>query len=306
LLLCLGWLSSAGAQQAPGAPAAAGQDLVLRGDAVCTRCHNEKEESPVLKIGRRKHGTVADARTPTCTSCHGESAEHARRPRAKVDIVFRKDSPNAMDDRDAPCVGCHRGRERMFWIGSAHQTRGTGCTSCHDVHADRDPARNKATQAEVCFACHKEQRIQITRPSRHLVLEGKVACSDCHNPHGSAGPKLLVRDTVNDTCFQCHMEKRGPFLWNHQPVTEDCGLCHNPHGTTVASLLKWRSPFLCEQCHEAQGHRGGIPGFTSTTSGSGGVTARQITMGRGCVNCHTNIHGSNNPMNSSNSQTFRR
>ena len=214
--------------------------------------------------------------------------------------MFRKDSSNSMDDRNAPCAGCHRGRNHMFWTGSTHEARGVGCTSCHQIHAERDPARNKETQAEVCFACHKEQRIQITKPSRHPVLEGKVACSDCHNPHGSAGPKLMVRDTVNDTCFQCHMEKRGPFLWNHQPVTEDCSICHNPHGTTVASMLKWRPPFLCQQCHEPAGHRGAIPSFATGTT-----TGRGVTMARGCVNCHTNIHGSNNPVNSA-SQQFRR
>jgi len=29
-------------------------------------------------------------------------------------------------------------------------------------------------------------------------------------------------------------------------------------------------------------------------------------MARGCVNCHTNIHGSNNPINNSNERAFRR
>ncbi|HXZ95971.1 MAG TPA: hypothetical protein VEG37_02845, partial [Burkholderiales bacterium] len=42
------------------------RDLVLKGDAKCTRCHNENEEYPVLMIGRTEHGTVADKRTPTC------------------------------------------------------------------------------------------------------------------------------------------------------------------------------------------------------------------------------------------------
>jgi len=125
-----------------------------------------------------------------------------------------------------------------------------------------------------------------------------VVCSDCHNPHGSAGPKLMARDTVHDTCYQCHAEKRGPFLWNHQPVTENCGYCHQPHGTTIANLLKWRAPFMCQQCHEPTSHRGRIPII------GGGSTGE--AMGRGCVNCHTNIHGGSNPTNNSASRTFRR
>ena len=59
--------------------------------------------------------------------------------------------------------------------------------------------------------------MQVSRPSRHPIPEGLVACSDCHNAHGSVGPKMMVRDNVNDTCYTCHMEKRGPFVRTHQP-----------------------------------------------------------------------------------------
>ena len=103
-----------------------------------------------------------------------------------------------------------------------------------------EKAASAFTQAEVCYTCHKEQRAQYQRPSRHPILEGKVSCSDCHNPHGSIGPKLMKRDSVVDTCFQCHMEKRGPFVRPHEPVTEDCSNCHAPHGTTVENMLKAR------------------------------------------------------------------
>jgi DmsE family decaheme c-type cytochrome len=160
----------------------------------------------------------------------------------------------------------------------------------------------KTEQTKVCVACHRQQRVQMHKPSRHPILEGKVQCASCHNPHGSAGPALMARDTVNDTCFQCHAEKRGPFIWNHQPVTESCALCHEPHGTTVANMLKWRQPFLCQQCHEPTSHRGAIPSLTVP----GGVSGTGITLARSCVNCHTNIHGSNNPTNSAGSRSFRR
>jgi hypothetical protein len=56
-----------------------GKDLVLRGDATCTACHDEDSDSPVLSIGKTRHGTAADARTPTCTSCHGEGNGHRNR-----------------------------------------------------------------------------------------------------------------------------------------------------------------------------------------------------------------------------------
>jgi predicted CXXCH cytochrome family protein len=113
----------------------------------------------------------------------------------------------------------------------------------------------QATQADVCFGCHKAQRAQVRRVSAHpLATTGladtrKMACSDCHNPHGSTGPKLLVKNSVNDTCFTCHAEKRGPYLWEHAPVADDCTNCHTPHGSSNAPLLKARVPWLCQACH---------------------------------------------------------
>ena len=41
----------------------------------------------------------------------------------------------------------------------------------------------------------------------------------------------MKRDSVNDPCYPCHMEKRGPFVHNHRPVSENCGICHDVHGT---------------------------------------------------------------------------
>jgi DmsE family decaheme c-type cytochrome len=170
------------------------------------------------------------------------------------------------------------------------------------VHTAHDKVRDKLTQPQVCFTCHKEQRVQINKPYRHPILEGKVSCADCHNVHGN-NPKQMVRGSVVETCYQCHMEKRGPFLHNHQPVTEDCTICHQPHGTTIASLLKSRPPFLCQDCHASSGHpvqTAGLPtGRTTSTSQLG-------TVGRGCLNCHTNIHGSNSTQNSATSGRFRR
>ena len=274
------------------------KDIVLTGDAVCTRCHDEGEAKPVLSIGKTKHGTVADSRTPTCTSCHGESPTHINKPegvaeRPAPDVNFIQGSTTPIAERNQACLNCHQGGKRIHWQTNLHAARDVACTSCHEVHTQHDKVRDKQMQAEVCFSCHKEQRAQINRPSRHPIKEGKVACSDCHNPHGTAGEKMLVRDSVVETCYTCHMEKRGPFVRSHQPVTDDCTICHNPHGTVNDNLLKQRSPFLCQQCHEPTGHRGGIPSVVPGTGTSGGGA----TLGRGCLNCHTQIHGSNNPFN---------
>ena len=303
------------------------KDLVLTGDAKCTSCHDEEDGPLQLAIGKTKHGTTADARTPTCTSCHGPSEDHIRKlegqkDRSKPDVTFGgmyakidietqvdryfgrfgKGTTVPVGDRNAACLECHSDGRRIHWAGSTHANRDVACTNCHQIHTAHDRVRDRQNQTELCFTCHKEQRAQMHRPSHHPVPEGKMACSDCHNVHGD-NPKQLVRNSVNETCYTCHMEKRGPFLHNHQPVTEDCSICHQPHGTTVANLLKHRPPYLCQECHSHTSHPGQLPGLPdgrTTSSSSLGSVAR------GCLNCHTNIHGGNSTQNSPTAGRFRR
>jgi DmsE family decaheme c-type cytochrome len=332
--ICLGGAASPLLAEEPkpaegqGETMAAPKDLVLKGDAVCTSCHDETEIYPVLAIGKTRHGVMADKNAPTCTTCHGESKSHLNIPKGEKDRpkperlfgmrptipaelqveryfgLFGKNTPTPVAERNAPCLECHQGDERIHWAGSAHETGDVACTSCHQIHTTHDRARDKHAQTEMCFACHTEQRAQMNRPSRHPIKEGKVACSDCHNPHGTAGPKLLVRDNVNDTCYQCHMEKRGPFVRSHEPVQEDCSICHNPHGTTNPNLLKLRSPFLCQSCHEPTSHHSTVP-VDGVVGGANPSTAQAVIMARGCLNCHTQIHGSNNPVDGT-GRGFRR
>lgn len=292
---------------APTKAAVAPADLILKGDAKCTGCHDEADETAptmltlhpsVLAIGKTRHGTKADGQTPTCTDCHGASEKHLNYSGSgkppKADNQFTKGSATPAADRNQACLSCHqKDSKRHLWAGSAHEVADVSCNSCHQVHTAKDKVRDKRTQPEVCYTCHKEQRAQFNKQSHHPTPEGKVACSDCHNSHGSAGPKLLVRDSVTATCYTCHMEKRGPFVHNHQPVNDDCSNCHMPHGTTADALLKARPPLVCYQCHSGHGTPG-VAGIAppSTTSAK---TNTFIEQGRGCLNCHTQIHGSNNP-----------
>ena len=45
----------------------------LKKDAICTRCHDESETTPILSLYQTKHGVRGDSRTPNCQTCHGES-----------------------------------------------------------------------------------------------------------------------------------------------------------------------------------------------------------------------------------------
>ena len=290
---------------------AAGRDADA--SKICTTCHDEED---LPDMSRSAHAVSTDPRTPTCTTCHGPSPTHARKPadvkeRPHPDRMFTKHAGTPVSERNEACLGCHqKDASRALWGGSQHESADLACNTCHKIHANQDKVLARVTQTDVCFTCHKEQRTQVSRPSHHPIPEGKMTCADCHNVHGSAGPKLVKRDSTNNTCYTCHAEKRGPFVHPHEPVAEDCAICHNPHGSTVAAMLKTRPPMLCQQCHTPHvaggvGAVGGQPGvfppaapgqlssaITATTNGKNVVN---IWQGRSCLNCHTQTHGSNNP-----------
>jgi DmsE family decaheme c-type cytochrome len=165
------------------------------------------------------------------------------------------------------------------------------CVGCHEVHAEKNPVLDKLAQQEKCFACHQRERSQTFKNSSHPLRFGEMACSDCHNPHAVNNDFMLVQANVNDTCYLCHAEKRGPFLWEHAPVSEDCTLCHNAHGSNHAALLKQRSPLLCQQCHSSSGH----PSTAYTSDMTEDNFQQRFLLGRSCSNCHAQVHGSNHP-----------
>jgi DmsE family decaheme c-type cytochrome len=282
------------------------------GAKLCVTCHDEED---LPDMSRTAHGFSADKRTPDCISCHGPSPTHAKKPadvkeRPRPDRMFIRSYASPPAERNAACLNCHnKDPQRALWASSQHAGADLACNSCHKIHANRDKVLSKATQTEVCYSCHKEQRTQLNKASHHPIPEGKMSCADCHNVHGSAGPKLVKRDSTNATCYTCHAEKRGPFVHQHEPVVEDCANCHNPHGSNVAALLKARPPLLCQQCHtpHVAGSVGALAGQSGVSSPAAGLTQPLINatssgknvvnlwQGRSCLNCHTQIHGSNNP-----------
>jgi DmsE family decaheme c-type cytochrome len=110
---------------------------------------------------------------------------------------------------------------------------------------------------------------------------------------------MVKAETVNQQCYSCHADKRGPFMFEHPPVEENCLSCHNPHGSSHARLLNEKTPNLCQDCHDWSRHPGtfygGGHGFTLNGAPNPGVSTRFIA--RNCLNCHNAIHGTNAPAN---------
>lgn len=268
-------------------PAIKGATFV-KSSAKCIECHEDYIRTYAMtKMGR----TLPDG---GCESCHGPMSKHLDAPREEPPLVVSQKTITS-DQSNAICTQCHQSGIQMNWQSSIHAAVGNKCTTCHNIMSMDDPVRNKLTQTDVCFKCHQDKRSASLRRSRHPVKEGKVVCSNCHNPHGGAGPTNLAKNTVNETCYQCHQDKRGPYLWEHQPVREDCTICHDPHGSTHYRMLKVAPPYLCEECHI-------IPGGHPDRLREGGdvfplgpTTETTYVARKGCANCHSAIHGSNHP-----------
>jgi DmsE family decaheme c-type cytochrome len=267
-----------------------------RGADQCIGCHDDEA---ILSIFRTPHGQLADSRTPfanlQCESCHGPGGKHAarlRRGQERPPITnFGSDEHTPAAEQNDICMGCHTASAGLGWHGSAPEREDVACADCHQAHAPVDRVRVRAEQAEVCFDCHQTVRAQSFKPFSHPVREGKMSCAGCHDIHGSIADNLLARSNVNQTCYGCHAEKRGPFLWEHAPVTEDCTTCHDAHGSNHPAQLTRRPPLLCQQCHSQAGH----PGRAFTDSGLADNNPSVYLLGGSCLNCHSKVHGSNHP-----------
>jgi predicted CXXCH cytochrome family protein len=147
-----------------------------------------------------------------------------------------------------------------------------------------------------CADCHDNLTSEFHDATHaKLIAQGgngqEIGCESCHGPASlhvkSGGETGTIVNPKNspETCFQCHLDKRGEFsLPNAHPVLAGkmtCSSCHDPHagdavsgGTTDLAGMN----DSCVQCHTAQG---------------GPYVFEHEASREGCVACH-NPHGSMN------------
>jgi DmsE family decaheme c-type cytochrome len=263
------------------------------GEETCKTCHEDMpskgfykayEDSPHFattldtKKGPEWHG---------CEACHGPGKAHVEGGGDKTKIFTFKGASTAQIS--ARCLDCHQyGEEHSNFARSAHLQNNVACTDCHDPHhAKESQFLLIKAQPELCYACHAKMKAQFNMPFHHRVEEGLVKCADCHNPHGGFIGKQLRSAAARDSvCFTCHVDKQGPFVFEHQPVkTEGCVSCHSPHGSPNPHLIKTSNlNILCLKCHTASSFSGasGTPDFHN-----------QAAQYQACTICHMAIHGSN-------------
>jgi predicted CXXCH cytochrome family protein len=203
----------------------------------------------------------------SCAECH---AELVRDFKTATHVRLKAEGQNA---KDIGCESCHG-------AGSIHNQSG----GAHDT------ILNPRKSPEICFQCHLDKRGQFQLAHSHPVLDGKMGCSSCHDPH--KGPAVrgggTALATEHETCAQCHTAQRGPFVFEHEAVREGCTTCHDPHGTVNDKMLVARNANLCLRCHFQQQTPSGI-----VIGGSNHGSASRL--GRGTcwsAGCHEAVHGS--------------
>ncbi|HVB37204.1 MAG TPA: DmsE family decaheme c-type cytochrome [Vicinamibacterales bacterium] len=305
-------------------PAAQAADYV--GADRCESCHKaeftEFHKTPHASLVTAK-GMVSGCEV--CHGpgrAHSEGEEQARGDDAKTaaaaKLIFS--FHGTARENASRCLTCHTTSESQSnFAHSEHFMHGVSCQDCHATHlveaadaaAGVKTVKVRSVQAQIfsvpsvgvesawlqdsllkkpqpqlCFTCHADVQAKFSLPTHHPVPEGMMKCTDCHQPHGSMNPARL-RNVGFEACVKCHVEKRGPFLFEHAAVqVEGCVACHTPHGSVNHMLLVRRETrFLCIQCHVD-------PFAPNTPHGRLGFQASGD-----CTRCHVAIHGSNFDVN---------
>jgi DmsE family decaheme c-type cytochrome len=280
------------APQAPQAPQSGSAKNGYVGSDTCLLCHDNMEST----LKGTPHWQRLNPRSPEakegCESCHGPGQLHVDDDAKGHIRKFTKLKP---EEINGTCLTCHNRGQHAAWEGSKHDRRNLSCLTCHSVHYPKSPAYQlvKSTMTQLCATCHRTEVAKTERAPAHMpVREGKMTCASCHNAHGSITNIKALRtgNSIAELCVTCHTEMRGPMLWEHAPVRESCATCHDPHGSSNDRMLVVRMPMLCQRCHVATRHPASIYDRDEIT-----VNKSNRMFGRSCVNCHSNIHGSNHP-----------
>lgn len=208
------------------------------------------------------------------------------------------------------CAMCHEKIAKAFKrsehsrIVAVSKREGQACETCHgpgSLHANaegkvekRATIINPKKTPETCFKCHLDKKGEFSLQYHHPVPEGKMGCTDCHDPHGEDGVKPGTLSSIygkNEVCFKCHKDQRGPFVYEHEALREGCTTCHSVHGSINDKMLVERDLNLCLKCHfQANFTSEGYIGDRSHGTTATGDTRKGPCWSGGC---HTAVHGSN-------------
>lgn len=225
-------------------------------------------------------------------------------------VIVPTEIPDANYVGNQACLSCHTNYARQF-PASPHarmhfvptaKAGPSGCEACHGPGSQHIAAGggrgkfilNPGKDATSCFNCHLETHAEFSLPQHHPVIEGKMNCVQCHDPHGADIMKPasgLAMSRLNQSCAQCHRDQAKPFVFEHEAMREGCSVCHSPHGSINAKMLIERDNNLCLKCHAQT--QGSLVGAGQILIGREDHTDKLRLGGCWSTGCHTAVHGSN-------------
>lgn len=233
--------------------------------------------------------------TPTAWAATEEES-----PASSAKAEPSAEAPQAEYVGTETCAACHAKQFKEFQQSThariavpGDDVKAQGCEMCHgpgSLHAEAGGGRvgiiNPRKDPSACFECHLDKKAEFRLPYHHPLLEGKMSCADCHEAHAPdvrPWSATTLKD-VNEACFKCHKEQRGPFVWEHEALREGCTTCHKVHGSIHDKMLLVRDSNLCLRCHTQTN-------FPTIGRRDHGTNLTQGTCFSGV--CHTAPHGSN-------------
>ena len=202
-------------------------------DKLCLTCHLNQP----THVGRI---TSSHARNQvSCSSCHSihKNGPHGLAARKPAEV-------------NAQCAKCHTDVWTSFQRPYRHKLPqgAMSCVDCHNPHGGflaRGMLRTANANEPGCNKCHGDKRGPF--PFEHAPVKTEP-CTVCHEPHGSANPRMLTRAQVRFVCLECHANLPAttapangtigtvpPAIHDpRSPRFQNCTLCHQKvHGSYV-------------------------------------------------------------------------
>lgn len=222
---------------------------------LCYACHSDKEETFDKTY---QHKPLQEGK---CTACHD--------PHQSSQQAFLQQNPPDL------CFRCHPEVKEAL-KHHPHPPAEEDCFTCHDPHASNRPHLLQEDMLEgdnstLCAQCHDWEDLKPKHLSKEM--EG-LACTLCHNPHGSPKKHLIQATSIHppfeegcdtchedgqlveeipDLCYMCHdaiQEVVESASIPHPALEEGCTVCHFPHASPQKFLFRGSQIEVCGECHD--------------------------------------------------------
>jgi len=222
----------------------------------CLSCHAGKEEHNNFRRGEHWRNDVG------CTDCHSPHYSPTTPDKVAGPVATRNDAPSSLQAlgrfgahandlapakmlvKNDPqlCLSCHNEMKGQFTRPFHHRVLegAMKCSDCHNPHGgfELKQARLAVGSDAACVKCHSDKQGPFVFEHAPLKVEG---CSSCHDTHGSANPKMLKRNQMNQLCIECHTNTLAigapntPSFHNQSSTRfQNCTTCHAKiHGSNV-------------------------------------------------------------------------